>query len=185
MSQDIKKIKITDEGIDVDFVDSKIPNQKKDERLVATVTAKCAWRPHKDFKDLLQELVPHLAYATEQTDKFTTVKKRMEPFKITGYVMGTDGVTLIGQRRLKNGQVLNLTSFFIKFDDQDVYWNCYELADLITDCNAEAKLYIAGKRTPPLQQTMDFDQKDGKAKVVKVITQPKRLNGPNKQLGNG
>ena len=76
----------------------------------------------------LSRLVPHLCLLAKQLtetpnywpDKSEELPVLFEPFTVTSFSMGRhqSGVTLIGQRELTAGRVLNLTTPYQSFDDE-------------------------------------------------------------------
>ena len=72
--------------------------------------------------------MPHLCLLAEQLtetpdywpDESEELPTLFEPFTVTGFSMGRNqgGVTLIGQRELAAGRVLNLTTPYQSFDDE-------------------------------------------------------------------
>ncbi|WP_254244098.1 hypothetical protein [Hymenobacter sp. BRD128] len=109
---------------------------------------------HPDLPHCLAHLVPHLCLLTEQlsetpdywpTDEAEQLPELFRKFTVTGFSMGRGqaGVTLLGQRELEGGKVLNLTSPYLAFDDENssyAYAGRLETAVLVAISEVEAAL---------------------------------------------
>lgn len=120
---------------------------------------------HDDLKAAFKKLNPHLALIAEMIanpalDDLDMISDEVKDFNVTGFSIGgngdTEGVTLIGQRTLSTGKILNLTTPFEKWDGSE-YAFINELAETIEECKHEVELYLNGKMAPPAQQEMDFE----------------------------
>lgn len=124
---------------------------------------------HKDLKDALNALVPHLAFLCEQ--KEADGKEFIEDLsddiynvmEVSGYSIGgsdeDEGVTLIGKRFLKSKKVLNLSAPFTKFNNEnEEYANAFELQQAIEACNYEVEQYLTAKKWSFVQQELPFDE---------------------------
>jgi hypothetical protein len=112
---------------------------------------------HPDLQHRLSHLVPHLCLLAEQLpetpgfwpeDEATELPKQFENFTVTGFSMGRGqaGVTLIGQRQLAGGKVLNLTSPYLAFEDENTtyaYAGRFETA--VLDAISEVEAALRGK----------------------------------------
>jgi hypothetical protein len=133
------------------------------------VSKKCSQIVHVDMKKALDRLRLHLVMVCEQPEAvlvdFESIHQiDLEEFNnyvVTGYSIGGNdesaGVTIIGQKLLKSGSVLNLISPFIKFEDSDAYLFAGELYSDIQSCNYEVEEYLFAEKWGIKQQEFDFD----------------------------
>jgi len=67
------------------------------------------------------------------------------------------GATVIAQRKLRSGKVLNLISPFTKFDSETSdYVHCYELDACCEGVVSEVNFYLGGKYAPDPQLELEF-----------------------------
>ena len=119
----IQKVKVKDQHLTCEFTEQR--TQEAPPRAFALT---CAEQIHPDLAHRLSRLVPHPCLLTEQlteTPDFwpetaEELPARFQAFTVTGFSMGKGqgGVTLIGQRTLTGGKVLNLNSPYVSFDDE-------------------------------------------------------------------
>ena len=119
----IQKVKLKDQQLTCEFTEQR--NVEAPPRAFALT---CAEQVHPDLSHALSRLVPHLCLLAEQLtetpdfwpDESEELPALFEPFTVTGFSMGRhqSGVTLIGQRELTAGRVLNLTTPYQSFDDE-------------------------------------------------------------------
>ena len=119
----IQKVKLKDQHLTCEFTE-----QRTDDAPPRAFALTCAEQVHPDLTHALSRLVPHLCLLAEQLtetpdfwpDESEELPVLFEPFTVTGFSMGRhqSGVTLIGQRELTGGRVLNLTSPYQSFDDE-------------------------------------------------------------------
>ncbi|WP_035567348.1 hypothetical protein [Hymenobacter sp. IS2118] len=119
----IQKVKLKDQHLTCEFTE-----QRTDDAPPRAFALTCAEQVHADLTHALSRLVPHLCLLAEQLtetsdfwpDESEELPALFEPFTVTGFSMGRhqSGVTLIGQRELTGGRVLNLTSPYQSFDDE-------------------------------------------------------------------
>ncbi|WP_071145733.1 hypothetical protein [Bacteroides ihuae] len=139
------------------------------------VSKKCDQIIHSDLKKAFSALVPFLVTITEQPEAklFSLANIDLEPtediqteiskYVVTGYSNGgseeSAGVTIIGQKILKSGQVLNLIAPFTKFsnDGLDGYKYGSELELAIQCCDYEVSEYLFGEKYGIKQETLDFE----------------------------
>jgi hypothetical protein len=112
---------------------------------------------HSDLHHRFSHLVPHLCLLTEQlpeTDDFwpedeaTGLPEHFASFSVTGFAMGRgqSGVTLTGQRQLAGGKVLNLTSPYLAFEDENTtYLYAGRLETAVLDAISEVEQALRGK----------------------------------------
>ena len=119
----IQKAKLKDQHLTCEFTE-----QRTDDAPPRTFALTCAEHVHPDLTHRLSRLVPHLCLLAEQLtetpdywpDAAEELPALFEQFTVTGFSMGRHqgGVTLIGQRELTGGRVLNLTTPYQSFDDE-------------------------------------------------------------------
>ena len=119
----IQKAKLKDQHLTAEFTEQR--TQDAPPRAFALT---CAEQVHPNLTYALSRLVPHLCLLAEQLaetpdfwpDETEGLPTLFEPFTVTGLSMGRHqgGVTLIGQRELTGGRVLNLTTPYQSFDDE-------------------------------------------------------------------
>ncbi|WP_321331825.1 hypothetical protein [uncultured Bacteroides sp.] len=143
------------------------------------VTKKCDQIIHADLKAAFKALVPFLITITEQPEAKLfnlgnidqvpneDLELEISKYVVTGYSNGgsdeSAGVTIIGQKCLKSGQVLNLIAPFTKFsngDNADGYKFCGELELAVQRCDWEVSEYLFSEKYGIKQETLDFDVPD-------------------------
>ncbi|MBJ6146372.1 hypothetical protein [Hymenobacter sp. BT559] len=127
---------------------------------------------HSDLHHRFSYLVPHLCLLTEQlpeTDDFwpedeaTELPEHFACFSVTGFSMGRGqaGVTLIGQRQLAGGKVLNLTSPYLALEDENTtYPYAGRLETAVLDAISEVEQALRGKCSEAGRQLDLFDAAD-------------------------
>jgi hypothetical protein len=111
---------------------------------------------HPDLLRYLAHLVPHLCLLTEQLtetpdywpDDASEFPAHFDTYSVTGFSMGRGqaGVTLTGQRELQGGKVLNLTSPYTAFEDENAtYAYPGQLEVAVLDAIAEVEAALRGK----------------------------------------
>lgn len=143
----IQKAKLKDQHLTCEFTE-----QRSEDAPARAFSLSCYEQVHPDLTHRLSRLVPHLCLLTEQLtetpdfwpDTAEELPARFQPFTVTGFSLGKNqsGVTLIGQRTLTGGKVLNLTSPYVSFEDETDAAYLYapllesELADALTEVEA-------------------------------------------------
>ena len=149
----IQKAKLKDQHLTCEFTE-----QRTDDAPPRAFALTCAEQVHPDLPHRLSRLVPHLCLLTEQLtegpdywpDESEELPALFEQFTVTGFSMGRHqaGVTLIGQRVLTGGRVLNLTTPYQSFDDEQ---GSYPYAPLLEtellEALAEVEAALRGKCT--------------------------------------
>ena len=129
----------------------------------------CAEQAHPDLPHVLSRLVPHLCLLAEQLpetpdfwpDEAEELPPVFAPFAVTGFSVGKQqgGVTLIGQRTLNGGKVLNLNSPYVSFEDETEA--AYPYAPLLqaelAAALAEVELALRGKCSDAGKQLALFE----------------------------
>lgn len=133
------------------------------------VSKKSSQIVHADMRKAYSRLILHLIVACEQPEAGQINDENiheldLEQFNnyvVTGYSIGgsdeNSGVTIIGQKLLKSGQVLNLISPFIKFEDLEAYPLAGELFNDVAGCNYEVEEYLFNGKWGIKQEEIDFD----------------------------
>ena len=143
-------------------------------------TKKCREIVHNDLKLAFDMLKPHVATICEMPeaawlDSVVPTEddmERLNPYIITGYTKGGlgehAGVTIIAQKLLKIGKVLNLCVPFVKFEDQSE--NGYDhgaiLKAIIDRCDYEVYAYLFDEKWGIKQQDLFADDPFMEATVV-------------------
>jgi hypothetical protein len=120
--------------------------------------------PHADFIAAMQGLKGHLMCLCELSDRPDTVpEEHFNRVTVTGITKGGKdehaGITIVAQKALKTGKVLNLVSPFVKFSEEESggYEWSYELVELLGAVELEAREYLANnKRGLAAQLELDF-----------------------------
>lgn len=129
----------------------------------------------RDLKAAFDRLKPHLVCICEQPESLNVKlqssiydfdAESLDNYVITGYVTGGSdaaaGVTIIGQKLLKSGQVLNLVSPFTKYENEEYEFGS-ELATVIEDCNYEVEQYLFNGKFGVKQLEIDFGEGEPEA----------------------
>lgn len=150
---------------------------------------------HKDLKEALQQLIPHLALITEQREAFKTTLGKLREVKITDEgdnvykrltvdsVMFSSGgrkVSLVGSRILTTKGVISLSAPSIDLEECEDYEYCSDLSLDVDAVIYEAKAYIEDKKWGVKQAEIKFDDIkpfDG----VKADDAPEAENKPKKK----
>jgi len=157
----ITKVKLTKENfLDVCYKESVGSDEPKDDQ----VDRKGSHEVHPDLLEKLKSLRIHLATMCDEGEytDFEDNPEKLDIFSVTGYTFGgednTHGVTLIGQKLLKNNKVLNLIPPFVKLNPSESdYSFVTSLAESLVEADVEADAYVAGKFAPMRQLSL-FDQ---------------------------
>jgi hypothetical protein len=163
----IKKAKLVDGlTVDIDYHEQIILiSGVKRKDIGGTISREGDNAAHDDLKKAFAQLVPHLALISEIVDHNprgieAMSEKLWEDFSVTGFAVGKadDGVTLIGQKKLSTGKILNITTPFTKWEDEYTYSDA--LAEAIEACKHEVIEYLNGKMAPPAQQEIEFEEQE-------------------------
>ena len=161
----IQKAKVKNQQLTCEFTE-----QRTQEAPPRSFTLTSQEQVHPDLLHRIHRLVPHLCLLTEQLretpdfwpdDAAEPLPAHFDPFTVTGLSLGNGGagVTLIGQRRLTGGSILNLTSPYVPYeaetDDQYAYAGLLESA--VLDALTEVELALRGKCAEYRQLDL-FDQ---------------------------
>ena len=161
---DWRKIQLTKSGtLNVQYV-----NEQSD-----TVNIEGANVVHKDLREALRGLIPHLALITEQREcadqDLEGLRKQRDvviddapktvwqKIKVDTVTFSDNAVTISGCRVLDNGFTVKLSSPKMNFENEDFY--AY-LDDLDLDLQAvkyEAEQYLTAKKWGVVQQEINFE----------------------------
>ncbi len=147
----IQKAKLKDQHLTCEFTE-----QRTHDAPPRAFALTCAEQVHPDLTHVLSRLVPHLCLLAEQLtetsdywpDESEELPPLFEPFTVTGFSMGRHqgGVTLIGQRELTGGRVLNLTTPYQSFDDEQASYPYTGLLETtLTAALVEVEAALRGK----------------------------------------
>lgn len=143
---------------------------------------------HKDLKDAMNALVPHLAIITEQREAYGRTLKDVQGDRITDE--GQDSVfkrfsietislankeqevSITGQRILIKTGIVNLTTPKIDLEDSDQYEYNNDLGIDIEAVKFEAKAYIEERKWGVKEASIDFRDIDPFAGEVKADEVP-------------
>ena len=130
---------------------------------------------HKDLKDAMFAIIPHLAIITEQreaynvplntlvaqriTDEQDNVYKRLTVESIS-FSQAEQKVSITGSRILTKAGVISITSPTVNLEDSDDYQHNDELALAIDAVKYEAKEYIEDRKWGVKQAELDFRDVD-------------------------
>lgn len=142
---------------------------------------------HKDLKQAMQALIPHLALITEQREAYNKKLSDLKAQSITdenndnvfkrftcdGVSLANDGreVSISGVRILMKAGVVQLSTPRIDVEDSDEYKYCNDLALDIDAVVYEAKAYIEEKKWGVKEGDLDFrdiDPFEGEVKADEV-----------------
>ena len=111
---------------------------------------------HDDLRAAFNDLDETLAQFTQQYDK---AKNVLGEVKLTGFIIGgngdSEGVTMIGQRTLETGKMLNITSPFST-------WAEHDIEESIALCRSEVYSYLFEEKFQPSDQLeLEFNEAQG------------------------
>lgn len=160
------------------------------------VDKECDQIVHSDLKRAYAALIPFLITIAEQPEAklFDSGNIDIEPdeeieeaiaaYTVTGYVHGgsdeSAGVSIIGQKALKTGQVLNLIAPFTKFENEDYSYGT-ELLQAIEQCDYEVKEYVFNGKFGIIQHQLDFDTDAPAEADIQTADVPKKPRGRKKK----
>lgn len=124
---------------------------------------------HKDFKDALLALVPHLALLTEQKEAFGLSLGELQMqadaegglrgrIAVTSVTISGDEIALSGTRILDRGDIIQVNSPKINVVDDERYEFVSELSLAIDNLKYEAEQYICERKWGLVQSEIDFEK---------------------------
>lgn len=124
ISKVLNKFKLTKLGAEAHYTEYE--EVEGGVRLATEVIKTYPFAPNDTLTESFQELVPHLMMLCEIISEDTVADTKdvfelaiTERFSVTGLVAKSTGVTLIGRRILRGKKVLNLTTPFLLWEQQD------------------------------------------------------------------
>ncbi|MBC8085425.1 MAG: hypothetical protein H7Z21_19675 [Hymenobacter sp.] len=172
----IQKVKLKDQHLTAEFTEQRTPDTPP--RAFALT---CAEQVHPDLTHALTRLVPHLCLLAEQLtetpdywpDESEELPALFESFTVTGFSMGRNqgGIMLIGQRELTAGRVLNLTTPYQSFDDEQASYSYTGLLETtLAAALVEVEAALRGKCTEYRQ--LDLFEQPAADHLLLVSTPP-------------
>lgn len=185
----IQKAKIKDTKLEVVYEELFA-----DENYSNTIEKKCAQIVHADLRQVFDKLKAHLVVVCEmpEADKinFNNIYDdywagTLDNYMIKGYSHGgsdeSAGVTITGQKLLKSGQILNINTPFIKFEDEESYEFAGVLYTDIQACDYEVEQYLFHDKWGIKQLDFEFDAPE-EAFLGEVVEKPKKRKSKKKEL---
>lgn len=187
----IEKVKIKNDQLAVSYRES-FPEANYGNN----VSKECEQFVHDDLKYALNLLKPHVVAICEMPEEKKIsvtnpsdedLNETLKNYIITGYSKGgsdeSAGVTIIAQKLLNTGKVLNLTVPFMQFTDEtgDGYPYGYELEGVIKRCDYEVDAYLFEDKCGVRQATFDFDTPQESDITGIEVPAPKKKRGRKKK----
>lgn len=134
---------------------------------------------HDDLREAFLALTPHFAFICEEItesasrqaindfDKGVVYQDAetdpLRKYTVIGFTLGKDseGVTIIGSKRLDSGKSININTPFMKWDDDYAFGS--ELIASVDLLKSEVYEYIEGKRAPANNQLDMFEEEEEEA----------------------
>ena len=130
---------------------------------------------HPDLKLAMQMLKPHVVSICEFAEaervdvsnpSENDIQEVLKGYVVTGYSRGGSednaGVTIVAQKLLSSGRVMNITTPFTKFFDETGEGYCYgdELRDALSRIEYEVDAYLFEGKFGIKQESFDFAEDD-------------------------
>lgn len=168
MQHKIRKAKLKDRTLEVELEEYI---NSEGGTINNTIIKKCGSLVHDDLIIALEKLKPHLVKICDfkKADSITpgTIEdynlENLTEYKVNGFTIGGDseheGIVIIGCRTFSNGKVLNITTPFMKFsDDNEPYELAEDLGENISRCLFEIDEYLFNEKHAIKQLEMEFDE---------------------------
>lgn len=135
-----------------------------------TITMEGANIVHRDFKEAIKNLVPHLAMLTEQREAYNNTLEELEGqrsweeksiftrMSVSSVTFSGDEVIISGTRVLDRGDVMNLNAPKISTVDDENYRYLSELSLAIDNVRYEAEQYVNERKWGLKQGELNFDE---------------------------
>lgn len=135
-----------------------------------TITMVGANIVHKDFKEAIKTLVPHLAMLTEQIEAYNNTLEELEEqrsreeksiftrMSVSSVTFSGDEVIVTGTRVLDRGDIMNLNAPKISTVDDDSYMYLSELSLAIDNLKYEAEQYVTERKWGLKQGELNFEE---------------------------
>lgn len=155
MQRKIRKAKLKLSSLEVELTET---HDTDGGPVTNEITMKCAGLVHDDLKKAFSKLPLHLIKICDlrkaelinaETFDMTDLSE-FDDYTVTGFSIGGEdeheGAVIIGSRKFPSGKVLNITTPFTKFSDENhPYEHEDELYNDIQACIYEVELYLEGK----------------------------------------
>lgn len=125
---------------------------------------------HRDFKEAMRSLVPHLALLTEQREAYGNTLGELERqreweedgvfarMSVTSVTLDVDEVMVCGNRVLDRGDVINLNAPRVSTMDDESYPYKSELSLAVERLRYEAEQYVTERKWGLKQSEINFDE---------------------------
>lgn len=135
-----------------------------------TITMTGANVVHRDFKEALKSLVPHLALLTEQREVYDLTLQEVENQRswdgpsvftritVSSVTINGDEISISGSRVLGRGDVIGLNTPRLSVVDDENYEYLSELSLAIDRLKYEAEQYVVGRKWGLKQGELSFDE---------------------------
>lgn len=135
-----------------------------------TITMVGANIVHRDFKEAIKNLVPHLALLTELREAYNNTLGELEQqreweeksvftrMSVTSVTLNTDEVVVCGSRVLDRGDIINFNAPKVSTVDDESYEYISELALAIDNLKYEAEQYVTERKWGLKQGELNFDE---------------------------
>lgn len=135
-----------------------------------TITMVGANIVHRDFKEAIKNLVPHLALLTEQIEAYKYTLEELEAqrdweeksiftrISVSSVTFNADEVIVSGSRVLDRGDVMNLNAPKVSTVDDDSYEYLSELSLAIDNLKYEAEQYVTERKWGLKQGELKFEE---------------------------
>lgn len=189
---EIQKVKMKSDQLTVDYSEKFVDANFKNE-----ITKASQQFAHPDLKYALNLLKSHVVEICEMPEAKEIMNvaqpteneldEILKSYIITGYSKGgTDesaGVTIIAQKLLKSGQVLNLTVPFTKYEDEsgDGYPYGSDLKAAIERCDYEVDAYLFEEKWGIKQESFDFDTPEESDITGEAVPEKPKKRGRRKK----
>ena len=130
---------------------------------------------HRDLKEAMQAIIPHLALITEQREAWVVTYEQLKAQRITdnddniykrlnveslSFSNGEQRVSITGNRILSKAGVISLTTPNVGLEDDEQYEHNNDLALDIDAVKYEAKAYIEERKWGVKEASLDFRDVD-------------------------
>lgn len=158
---DFKKIQLTKKNTLI------VVYSNRDEDTITMVGANIV---HRDFKEAIKNLVPHLAMLTEQREAYNNTLEELEEqrsweeksiftrMSVNSVTFSGDEVIVTGTRVLDRGDMMDLNAPKISTVDDDRYMYLSELSLAIDNVRYEAEQYVNERKWGLKQGELNFDE---------------------------
>lgn len=175
---DLRKVKLSEGYLEIEYEEVFEDEQKQLWR--TSFVRKGGPLAHADLVNAMARLTFHLVALSEQLASFQLLDKYesegLKNFCATGVTFGGDGdyegATIVGQKKLRKGKVLNLVAPFTVFTDlgEEPYEHEEDFVqDLITLRGEVYNYILSGKCQPAAQLSIEFEAEDTPDDLLKNL----------------